>query len=139
MHPANFRWLSDVEIEIDGTLCDLHNCYDLKSFNFENDNTIASVSMHWEKNAFAFEDRPSSIRLHFEDVNHFRINPRDPAYPPKEDTCLREFALDREDWPDGPYHYSTSDQFTAETRWAFCFQSEMMIVIGSKIVRLKTT
>ena len=141
MRLENFELLSDIELQSDGLIWELHNFADFRGLELvPGENlvvmrwTVPPGSNPWGCTANKF----SGVMLHFRNLQWLSLGARDKDMPLSEDTCVAEIfkvepatkAVDphlrtRRDWKPG-------DAF----RLIFQFQSGRVIEIESETVGL---
>jgi hypothetical protein len=141
--PKTFRLSpspKDIELRSGDLLWDLHNFAKFDGLElFPADNAVV---MKWSARKSpnpwgCKENRFLGMQLYFTGLLYLTVTPRDPEMPSKEDLCVSEI-LQVDPTIHGGLYMRTRKRWVAgdEYRLAFRFQSERIIEIESKSVKL---
>lgn len=135
MISSNLKWVGSVEILIGDVCLDLHNCYDLVSFQHHVRNQELKLNWRRGKGDWIDPSLPSQVTICFHKVFYLEIEPRDLRISHSEDDCLETFGF----YSDSD-HKKNEDFFFVETAidpkwlWSFVFQSRAEIIVGAQSV-----
>lgn len=137
MKAKNFRVRDAIYIVHGGHECDLHNCYDFRSFAYDIRNR--RLLLRWAKAEAEWinKDLPSNLVLTFRKVTSLELRPRTPALPFTEDDCLASIGH-LSDALGVPGVFISNDTPDDEWKWVFEFQSRAQIIVQAESVEAIT-
>jgi len=141
MRLENFELLSDIELQSDGLIWELHNFADFCGLELVPAENLAvmrwsmpSGPKHWGCAA----NESSGVMLYFKNLKFLSIGSRDADMPLTEDTCVAEiFKVDATSEVANPFFRTRRDWKPGDSfRLLFQFQSGRAIEIESETVQL---
>jgi hypothetical protein len=104
MRTEGFIIEDDIYVVVEGNHFDLHNDFDFTGYRYSEVDCVLSLNWVLGKGDWVRSGQPTSLRLQFEGVSFFEIQPPNPDLPPDEGACFDGFHfISDEDWCDGPF------------------------------------
>jgi len=120
--------LSNIDLEQNGEVYDLHNNFDFVGFCYEILERKIELNWRLSSGEWVPDELPASIVIIISEVSHFSAIPRDPLTPFTEDDCLECVAFVEENGNTAD-SYVVNSPANNELHYVFHFMSGLKLRI----------